>query len=61
MSLHREQMKTLVTQDRFSQLEADKNERIAALEKELETLQALVDKGNNPWQKRNQLRFKRLT
>ena len=45
MSLHREQMKTLVTQDRFTQLEADKNERIAALEKELETLQALVDKG----------------
>ena len=45
MSLHREQMKTLVTQDRFNQLEANKNERIATLEKELETLQALVDKG----------------
>ena len=45
MSLHKEQMKTLVTQDRFTQLEADKNERIATLEKELETLQALVDKG----------------
>ena len=38
-------MKTLVTQDRFTQLKADKNERIVALEKELETLQALVDKG----------------
>ena len=45
MSQHREQMKTLVTHDRFTQLEADKNERIASLEKELETLQALVDKG----------------
>ena len=45
MSLHREQVKTLVTQDRLSQLEADRNERIAILEKELEALQALVDKG----------------
>ena len=45
MSLHREQVKSLVTQDRLAQLEADRSERIAILEKELKALQALVDKG----------------
>ena len=45
MSLHREQVKSLVTQDRLAQLEADRNERIAVLEKELKAMQSLVDKG----------------
>ena len=45
MSLHREQVKSLVTQDRLAQLEADRNERIAVLEKELKALHALVEKG----------------
>ena len=60
MSLHREQVKSLVTQDRLAQLEADRSERIAVLEKELQAMQSLVDKGNNLWPKKNQLRFKRL-
>ena len=45
MSLHREQVKSLVTQDRLAQLEADRSERIAVLEKELQAMQSLVDKG----------------
>ena len=45
MSLHREQVKSLVTQDRLAQLEADRSERIAVLEKELKAMQSLVDKG----------------
>ena len=44
MSLNKEQIKTLVTQDRFSRLETEKNERISAMEKELEALTAQNEK-----------------
>ena len=44
MSLHKEQVKTLVTQDRLSELEADRNKRISEMEKELETLQVQIEK-----------------
>ena len=44
MSLHREQVKTLVTQDRLPQLEAERNERITNMEKELEAIQAHIEK-----------------
>ena len=45
MSLHREQVKTLVTQDHLAQIKAEKEEKIAIMEKELETLQAQIEKG----------------
>ena len=51
MSLHREQVKTLVTQDHLSQLEAEKNKRISDMEKELETLQAQIEKEKQSWAK----------
>ena len=45
MPLHREQVKTLVTQDHLAQFKAEKEEKIAIMEKELETLQAQIEKG----------------
>ena len=44
MSLHREQVKTLITQDHLTQFKAEKEEKIAKMEKELETLQARIEK-----------------
>ena len=44
MSLHREQVKTLITQDHLTQFKAEKEEEIAKMKKELETLQAQIEK-----------------
>ena len=44
MSLHKEEVKTLVTQEHLSRLEAEKNKRISDMEKELETLLAQIEK-----------------
>ena len=44
MSLHREQVKTLIIQDHLTQFKAEKEEKIAKMEKELENLQAQIEK-----------------
>ena len=44
MSLHREQVKTLITQDHLTQFKAENEEKIAKMEKELETFRAQIEK-----------------
>ena len=44
MSLHREQVKNLVTQDHLSRVKVEREEKIAKIEKELENLQAQIEK-----------------
>ena len=44
MSLHREQVKNLVTQDHLSRVKAEREEKIAKIEKKLENLQAQIEK-----------------
>ena len=44
MSLHREQVKNLITQDHLTRVKAEREEKIAKIEKELENLQAQIEK-----------------